>query len=129
MATMKVRVKVSIQNGAGTKWLPAGSIVELDKADALKLIANEQATALDTNSALPSEAPSAPAETTKTEAIAELMQVKGVSEKNANALYDAGYTSITALQKVTAAQLKELEGITPRVAQMIVRDAAEFEAE
>lgn len=142
-AKMKVRVKVSIQNGARTKWLPAGSVVELDKVDALNLIANEQATALDTGMDIPSEqtapaaqvAPAAEGDSSDDTAeqraacIDELLQVKGITDKNVNAIYDAGFTSVAALQKATAAQLKAVPDITLRVAQMIVRDAAEFETE
>jgi len=126
---MLVRLKVSAQIETGGKMRAPGSVVEVSKEDGLKMISRGQASALDTGKDMPS-ADDANVDKLSDEARAtareELLQVKGVTKKNVDAIIDAGYTTITELQEATEEQLAALPNVSAKQAENIVADAAEF---
>ena len=128
---MQIRTKVPVQITAGGKWLPTGSVIEVEQPDALKMIQRGSATPIDTGADL---APGEGDEDTLTKEqrsamAAELLEVKGVTKKNVDGIIDAGYTTIPELQEATAEQLAALPKVSEKQAGHIVADAAEFETE
>lgn len=61
---------------------------------------------------------------TKEEFIEEVSKLPGISKKVAEALYDAGYTSIEALKPLTKDQLSAVKGVGPKTADAIIAGLA-----
>ena len=51
-----------------------------------------------------------------------LMEIDGVGDSKAQALYDAGYTSIEKLEESTIGEIAKIEGISRRIAKNILSD-------
>lgn len=55
-----------------------------------------------------------------------LIKLEGVEEKIADALFEAGFTSVDELASATVGELLQLEGITEQQAQEIIQEAQRF---
>jgi helix-hairpin-helix protein len=115
---VKLRATVAVKNGG--KWLPVGSIIEVDADEARKLIERKQATPLDDGSAVGNAA--AADVDPEGVAVEALCTLDGVSKKTAKLLYAAGYASPDALSEAEVAvdDLTEIEGISEKMADRIV---------
>jgi large subunit ribosomal protein L32e len=69
------------------------------------------------------------AEGTKEAFIEEASKLPGVSKKAAEALYDAGYTTLESLKGVTKEKLTEVKGIGPKTADAIIAGVSDEKAE
>src|SRR5260221_11585657 len=62
---------------------------------------------------------------TKEEFVEEISKLPGVSKKNAEALFDAGHTSVDAVKALSKEQLTEVKGIGPKTADAIIAGLGE----
>jgi replicative superfamily II helicase len=126
---MKLRMKVPVQIEPRGKWLPAGTVLDIEHDEAMKLIARNTATAVDGGDPFPSDDAGPVSRLTDVEmdeAIEELTQVKYINKKNVRAVIEAGYKNIEELQAATEEQIAAIPGIVAKHAKTIVTDAAEF---
>jgi predicted flap endonuclease-1-like 5' DNA nuclease len=116
---------------AKTGWHPVGSVIDIEQDEALKIIGRQQATPLDNGQPLPttpSDEVKSP-KLTKEErelAIKDLLPVKGIGEKNVDAIIDAGYLTIEDLLDVTEEQLAAIDRVTKANAKSIVKDVPTY---
>jgi hypothetical protein len=122
----------------GGKYASPGSIVNVEDDEAARLV---RLGAAEFISSTPATAPAtAPTETgeaddgddgsiDREEAIAELAQIKGVNDKWATDMFEAGITGIGMLQDMSPDALNDLpiKGIGAKKAADIIADAKEFQ--
>ncbi|HVL87690.1 MAG TPA: 50S ribosomal protein L32e [Candidatus Thermoplasmatota archaeon] len=65
---------------------------------------------------------------TREDTIKEFAKIPGVGEKKAEALYDAGFTSMEKLKRATKEDLLAVEGVGPKLAEAILKGVAELSA-
>ena len=58
----------------------------------------------------------------KADTINKFAQALGIGKAKASALYDGGYTSMAQLQKATKAELMNVKGIGPKMADRIIKN-------
>lgn len=119
---MKIKLSKPVYFKAGIET-KIGTVVEADKKEAVRLIALEAATPVDEKEPVVEDVTEAKVDTK------ELLEVKGITKKNIEALVAAGFNTIKSLQGATAEQLTQIKGISKTTAETIKKDAADFEVE
>lgn len=111
-------IKLKVLAKVDGEWKSPNSLVNLDDAEARKLIANKQA--VDPN--LFGNVNVAPASGVDS-MIEELISVEGIDDKLVGDIIDAGYTSIEKLSDAIADDLVKIKGIGVKTAEKIIDSA------